>query len=342
MEGGGHTTCYKLNRDNVAQEEFQSNFITLSSTYNKYYIMASPILLILLPTISCYTPQITSLQSFFSHLALASGQHPTLYLPEKRSPDTTTQDPRLGRAISLFAPSRSSIHEELYDKFQHEDPPPQTTPSSTSPATTESDIKAPTDTLEDGSDAVDGSDAGDADKLECTHKVVKQCHYTFKTYFKAVQEKVCHENYEKLCSISFSPRAAREKVSKCYQAVSKQCNGEGPEVCKTWYETECSRKYRNDISLPVECQKVPVEICGKGCEVVEGPEECHEEENNVVVDTPEESCDLSPWKQCQLVTRLVPSLKPLKECTAVPMEVCNLEHGNKKKYTEMIKVSKTE
>ena len=72
------------------------------------------------------------------------------------------------------------------------------------------------------------------------------------------------------------------------------------------------------------CEKLPVEICGAGCVVEEGPEECHEKQIDSLVDVPEEMCDLNPQKTCRLVTKLVPSLDPKRECTIVPKETCSL------------------
>ena len=72
------------------------------------------------------------------------------------------------------------------------------------------------------------------------------------------------------------------------------------------------------------CEKLPVEICGAGCVVEEGPEECHEKQIDSLVDVPEEMCDLNPQRTCRLVTKLVPSLNPKRECTTVPKETCNL------------------
>ena len=37
--------------------------------------------------------------------------------------------------------------------------------------------------------------------LECTHKNVEQCHYTYVTQFTPSQEEVCEENFEKQCSM---------------------------------------------------------------------------------------------------------------------------------------------
>merc|ERR1712158_256159 len=42
------------------------------------------------------------------------------------------------------------------------------------------------------------------------------------------------------------------------------------------------------------CEKLPVEICGAGCVIEEGVEECHDKVIASVVDVPEESCDLNP------------------------------------------------
>ena len=72
------------------------------------------------------------------------------------------------------------------------------------------------------------------------------------------------------------------------------------------------------------CEKLPIEICGAGCVIEEGPEECHDKEQASLVDVPEEICDLNPQKTCRFTTRLVPSLKPKHECTTIPKETCNL------------------
>ena len=59
--------------------------------------------------------------------------------------------------------------------------------------------------------------------------------------------------------------------------------------------------------------------------VEDGPEECHDKQIDTLVDVPEEVCDLNPQKTCRLVTKLVPSLDPKRECTSVPKEVCQLK-----------------
>merc|ERR1719431_14312 len=165
--------------------------------------------------------------------------------------------------------------------------------------------------------------------LECKHKDVKKCHYTYITYFKPAQEEACEENYEKSCQITFRQEAVKETVRKCYRPLEKLCHGQGKEVCKTVYESSCTTKYiekgPGKVIGDTKCEKLPDRICGAGCVTEEGPEECHDKTVDTLVDVPEETCDLNPQKTCRLVTKLVPSLKPKQECTTVPQETCNLK-----------------
>jgi len=165
--------------------------------------------------------------------------------------------------------------------------------------------------------------------LECTHKNTEQCHYTYVTQFQPAQEEVCEENFEKQCSITFKQKAVNETVQKCYKPIEKVCNGQGPEECRTVYESSCSTKYvekqPGKFVGDTACEKLPVEICGAGCTFEEGPEECHDKVITSLVDVPEEICDLNPQKTCRFETKLVPKLAPKHECTIVPQEICNLK-----------------
>ena len=89
--------------------------------------------------------------------------------------------------------------------------------------------------------------------LECTHKDTEQCHYTYVTKFSSVPEEVCNEIFEKKCSITFKQQAFNETVRKCYRPVEKVCNGQGPEECRTVYESSCITKYveKQPGKLPV-------------------------------------------------------------------------------------------
>jgi len=165
--------------------------------------------------------------------------------------------------------------------------------------------------------------------LECTHKNVEQCHYTYVTQFTPSQEEVCEENFEKQCSITFKQQAYNETVKKCYKPVEKVCNGQGEEECRTVYESSCSTKYvekqPGKFVGDTACEKLPIEICGAGCTFEEGEEECHDKVIVSLVDVPEEVCDLNPQKTCRFVTKLVPKLKPEHQCTIVPKETCTLK-----------------
>ena len=177
--------------------------------------------------------------------------------------------------------------------------------------------------------------------LECKHRDVEKCHYTYITTFKAAQEEQCEENFEKICNIIFKQEAAKETVRKCYRPLEKVCNGQGPEECRTLYESSCTTRYIKEgpgqFVGDTRCQKKPVEICGAGCLSQEGEEECHEKMVDTLVDVPEETCDLNPQKSCRLVTRLVPSLRPKLECTVVPQDNCNLKFSSPKQVRKPLR-----
>jgi hypothetical protein len=170
--------------------------------------------------------------------------------------------------------------------------------------------------------------------LECTHKNTEQCHYTYVTQFKPSMEEVCEENFEKQCSITFKQKAMNETVKKCYRPIEKVCNGQGPEECRTVYESSCTTKYvekqPGKFVGDTGCEKLPVEICGAGCTYEEGAEECHDKVIASLVDVPEEVCDLNPQQTCRFVTKLVPKLSPKHECTIVPKETCTLKFSQPK------------
>jgi len=174
--------------------------------------------------------------------------------------------------------------------------------------------------------------------LECTHKNREQCHYTYVTQFTPSQEEVCEENFEKDCQLTFKQQAYNETVRKCYRPIEKVCVGEGPEECRTVYESSCTTRYvekqPGKFVGDTGCEKLPVEICGAGCTFEEGQEECHDKVIASLVDVPEEICDLNPQKTCRLITKLVPKLSPKHECTIVPQEVCNLRFSSPRQVAQ--------
>ena len=73
-------------------------------------------------------------------------------------------------------------------------------------------------------------------------------------------------------------------VKKCYTPVKKVCDGTGPEICKTVYESSCTTKYidksQNGTAFvgDTQCEKLPIKICGQGCETFFADEECFDKE----------------------------------------------------------------
>merc|ERR1711881_575013 len=134
--------------------------------------------------------------------------------------------------------------------------------------------------------------------------------------------------------MGFKQKAFNETVTKCYRPLEKECNGQGKEICQTVYESSCTTKYiekqPGKFVGDTSCEKLPVEICGAGCVPVEGDEECHDKVIASVVDVPEETCDLNPQKTCRFVTKLVPKLSPVHQCTIVPKETCILKFSQPK------------
>ena len=177
--------------------------------------------------------------------------------------------------------------------------------------------------------------------LECTHRNEEKCHYTYVTQFEPTAEEVCEENFEKLCQITFKQEATEEEVEKCYRPLIKTCNGQGEETCQTLFESSCTTRYiekqPGKFVGDTKCEKLPIDICGAGCVVEEGPEECFDKTVLSLLDIPEEICDLNPQKTCKLQTRLVPKLKPEHECTIIPREICNLKFTNPAQVDQPLK-----
>ena len=56
----------------------------------------------------------------------------------------------------------------------------------------------------------------------------------------------------------------------------------------------------------------------------------------VVVEVPEETCNLEPQKECKHVTKLVPHLKSKENCIDIPKEVCSRSRTNPRKVDKPI------
>ena len=132
--------------------------------------------------------------------------------------------------------------------------------------------------------------------LKCNRTMERKCHNTYLTFFTPTQEKVCEEYFEKKCKIVFDKKKVGESIRKCIRPQQKICDGSGPEECRTIYETSCTSQVnwwkfnlwhwqflrnfqylRNELgnmTASTKCEKLPFDVCGRGCVVREGEEEC--------------------------------------------------------------------
>ena len=56
----------------------------------------------------------------------------------------------------------------------------------------------------------------------------------------------------------------------------------------------------------------------------------------LLIQVPEETCNLEPQKSCKHVTKLVPLLKPTEECVDIPKEVCSRARTNPRKVQKPV------
>ena len=63
--------------------------------------------------------------------------------------------------------------------------------------------------------------------LECVHKSIEKCHYTYKTLFVPIQEEVCDDHFVKHCTITYRKVANNETFLHCYNPLVKECSAPG-------------------------------------------------------------------------------------------------------------------
>merc|ERR1712050_424256 len=157
--------------------------------------------------------------------------------------------------------------------------------------------------------------------------------------------------------IAYEQIAFNETAEVCRKPLVKDCDVQGPEICRTEYESECWTKQEvhdvedDVVSCTTEvekkavkkytpitgCTKEPREICAPaGCGFKEGAEECYDKTQTVVQDAPKEQCSLEPQRTCKHVTKLVPKLTPTEECVDVPKEVCTRARTNPRKVKKPV------
>jgi len=204
------------------------------------------------------------------------------------------------------------------------------------------------------------------------------------TNYESQQEEECDENYRKSCFIEYEAIALTETVQVCRTPLVKDCDVQGPEICRTEYETECwtkqeahdvdddvvecetvyeekcedetsgyttntkctkwpkevcsvSKKPTTKLTPITGCTKEPVKLCAPaGCGFTQGDEVCHDKDQTIVQQKPNEQCTLEPQQTCKYVTKLVPKLEPTEECVDVPKEVCTRSRVNPRKIKKPV------
>merc|ERR1712168_898304 len=147
----------------------------------------------------------------------------------------------------------------------------------------------------------------------------------------------------------------------------KDCDVQGPEICRTEYESECwTKQEEHDVEDDVvTCETIQDEKCEDETsgyttqtKCSKWPREvCSVEKKKVKKYTPITGCTKEPrelcapagcgfkegaevcqdkTKTCAHVTKLVPKLSPTEECVDVPKEVCTRSKSNPRKVKKPV------
>merc|ERR1711962_212776 len=191
------------------------------------------------------------------------------------------------------------------------------------------------------------------DVIQCDHSYDRRCHTTYTTNYESQQEEECEENFRKSCFIAYEQIAFNETATVCRTPLVKDCDVQGPEICRTEYESErWTKQEEHDVEDDVvECETIQDEKCEDETsgyttltKCTKWPREvCSVTKKSVKKYTPITGCTKEPrelcapagcgfkegaevcydktQRTCAHVTKLVPKLEPTEECVDVPKEV---------------------
>merc|ERR1712051_564685 len=146
------------------------------------------------------------------------------------------------------------------------------------------------------------------DVVQCDHSYDRRCHTTYVTQYESQQEEECEENFRKNCFIEYEQIAFNETAEICRTPLVKDCDVQGPEICRTGYESECWTKQEvHDVEDDVvEC-------------TTEVEEKCEDETSGYTTNT---KCSKWPREVCSVSKKPVKKYTPITGCTKEPRELC--------------------
>merc|ERR1711962_1891377 len=144
--------------------------------------------------------------------------------------------------------------------------------------------------------------------VQCDHSYDRRCHTTYVTQYESQQEEDCEENFRKSYFIEYEQIAFNETANVCRTPLVKDCDVQGPEICRTEYESKCWTKQEvHDVEDDVvEC-------------TTEVEEKCEDETSGYTTNT---KCSKWPKEVCTVSKKPVKKYTPITGCTKEPRELC--------------------
>ena len=164
------------------------------------------------------------------------------------------------------------------------------------------------------------------EEMRCEHSYDQRCHTSYVTNYKPQQEEECKENFRKTCFIHYEQVAGGDRVQRvyhclpsfqlafnetveiCRESLVKDCNIQGPEICRTEFESECwTKQEEHEVEEDVvECR-------------TEMEEKCEEESFGYTTNT---KCSQWPREVCRVNKQSVKKFRPVTSCTKEPRQLC--------------------